>query len=91
MAQAQRDFLFFAIDAQNHCLDFLFLLKDVGRFGDPFGPGQFGNVNETFNAFLEFHERAVRDEVRDLAFDVLTRRKPLFDLVPRILLGLLQA
>ena len=52
---------------------------------------KFGNVNETFDAFLQFHERAVRNEVRDLAFDALTGRESLFDLIPRILLGLLQA
>ena len=50
-----------------------------------------GNVNETFDAFLELHERAVRNEVRDLAFDLLAGRESLFDLVPRILLRLLQA
>ena len=48
-------------------------------------------MNETFDAFFEFHERAVRNKVRDLAFDLLTGRESLFDLVPRILLRLLQA
>jgi len=48
-------------------------------------------MNETFDAFLQFHERAVRNEIRDLAFDLLTGRESLFNLVPRIFLGLFQA
>ena len=52
---------------------------------------KFGDVDEAFDAFFHLHERAVRNEVGDLAFDLLARRETLFDLVPRILLRLLQA
>ena len=48
-------------------------------------------MDEAFDAFFQFHERAVRHKVRDLAFDLLADREPFFDLVPRILLRLLQA
>ena len=48
-------------------------------------------MNETFDAFFQFHERAVGNEVGDLAFDLLTGREALLDLVPRIVLSLLQA
>ena len=48
-------------------------------------------MDEAFDAFLDLHERAVRNEVRDLAFDALSGREALFDLVPGILLRLLEA
>ena len=48
-------------------------------------------MDEAFDAFLDFNERAVRNEVRDLAFDALADREAFLDLVPRILLGLLEA
>ena len=48
-------------------------------------------MNEAFDAFFQLHECAVRNEVGDLAFDLLARREAFFDLVPRILLRLLQA
>ena len=48
-------------------------------------------MDEAFDPFFEFHERAVGDEVGDLALDVGADRETLLDLVPRILLGLLEA
>jgi hypothetical protein len=48
-------------------------------------------VDETFDTFFQLYERAVRNEVGNLAFDLLASRETLFDLVPRILLRLLQA
>jgi hypothetical protein len=47
-------------------------------------------VNETLDTFLDLHERAVGNEVRDFAFDTLASRKTFFDLVPWILLRLLE-
>ena len=52
---------------------------------------EFGDVDEAFDAFFDFDERAVRHEVRDLAFDLRTDRETAFGLFPRILLGLLEA
>ena len=71
--------------------DFLALGEDIGWAHDALRPGQLGNMDEAFDAFLEFHESAVGNEVGDLAFDALSGRETLFDLIPRILLRLLQA
>ncbi len=48
-------------------------------------------MDEAFDAFFQFHKRAVRHEVGDLALDLLAGRETLFDLVPRVFLGLFQA
>ena len=47
--------------------------EHVGRAGDALGPGEFGDVDETFDAGFEFDERAVGHEVDDLAFDLWRR------------------
>ena len=91
LAQAQRNFLLFFVHAKHDRFHFLSAGENVGRTHDPFGPRKFGDVNETFHAFLDLHEGAVWNEVGDFAFDALTGRETLLDLVPRILLRLLQA
>ena len=91
LAQAERNLLLLLVDAEHDGFDFLAHGEDVGRTHDALRPGQLGNVDEAFDAFLQFHERAVRNEVGDLAFDLLAGRETLFDLVPGILLRLLQA
>ena len=40
---------------------------------DALGPGKFGDVDEAFDALFEFDERAVGNEVGDLAFDLRCR------------------
>ena len=52
---------------------------------------KFGHVDEAFDAFFQFHERAVRHEVGDLAVDALADGETLLDLVPRVALKLLEA
>ena len=70
LANAEGDLLLFAVDAEHDRFDFLVGLEDIGRFGDALGPGKFGDVDEAFDAGFQFHERAVRHEVDDLAFDL---------------------
>jgi len=48
-------------------------------------------MDQPFYAFLQFHEGAIRNKVRDLTFDPLARRETFFDLVPRIPLRLLES
>ena len=91
LADAEGDLLLVAIDAEDDGFDFLAERENVGRARDALGPGEFGDVDEAFDAFLDFDERAVRHEVDDLAFDFLTDREALFDVVPRIGLHLLEA
>ncbi len=91
LAEAERNLLLLLVDAEHDGFDFLADRQNVGWTHDALRPGKFGDVDEAFDAFLEFHERAVRNEVGDLAFDLLAGREALFDLVPRILLRLLEA
>ena len=82
--------MFFLIYAKHNGFDFLADRKNVGRTHDPFRPRKFGDVDETLDAFLDLNKRAVRNEICDFAFDALTSRKAFLDLVPRVLLGLLE-
>src|SRR5262249_2936937 len=91
LAHAERNLLLFAIDAQHDGFDFLIRLEHVGWFGDAFGPGQFGDVHETFDTRFKFDEGTVRDEVNHAAFDLRSNRILLVDIVPRIAELLLQA
>src|SRR5581483_3557430 len=84
LADAEGDFLLLAVDAEHDGFDFLVRLEDIGRFGDALGPGKFGDVDEAFDTGLEFHERAVGNEVDDLALDFGADGILGFDVVPRI-------
>src|SRR5437879_9032590 len=44
LANAERNLLFFAIDAEHRRLDFLIDFEDIRRLGDPLGRGKFSNV-----------------------------------------------
>ena len=74
LADAEGDLLLFLVDAEHDGFDFLADGEHVGRARDALGPGEFGDVDEAFDAFFEFDERAVRHEVGDLAFDLACRR-----------------
>ena len=56
--------------------------EHVGRTGDALDPGEFGNVDEAFDAALDFDERAVGKELGDLALDVLAGREIALDVCP---------
>ena len=66
-------------------------LSTSDGLGDALGPGQFGDVDQAFDAGLEFHERAVGHEVDDLALDLGADGILRFDVVPRIGQLLLEA
>jgi len=72
LADPSEIFLFFLIYAEHHRFDFLADTQNIRRAHDSFRPRKFGNVNEAFDAFLQFHERAVRNKVGNLAFDLLS-------------------
>src|SRR4030095_6053462 len=55
------------------------------------GPRKFGDVDESFDTGFDFDEGTVRQWVVNLALDLRAGRKALFDLVPGIVLGLLEA
>lgn len=71
--------------------DFVADLENFGGLGDAFCPGEFRDVDETFNAFFEFDKRAVVDEVYNLAAYVCADRILAFDIFPRVGSGLFEA
>jgi len=81
LADAEGDFLLLLVDAQDDGFHFLADVKDIRGPGDALGPGEFGDVDEAFDPVLEFDERAVGDQVRDLALDVGADGEALLDLV----------
>ena len=91
LAQAEGDLLLLAVDAEDDGLDLLVRLEHVGRFGDALGPGQFGDMDQPFDAGFEFDERAVGNQVDDPAFDFGADGVLLFDGVPRVGQLLLEA
>src|SRR5581483_6969808 len=84
LADAEGDFLLLAVDAQHHGLKFLIDLEYIRRLGDALGPGKFGDVNEAFDAGFQFHKRAVRHQIDNLALDLGANRILAFNIVPRI-------
>ncbi|KAG0505949.1 MAG: hypothetical protein Udaeo_06800 [Candidatus Udaeobacter sp.] len=48
-------------------------------------------MNQTFYAFLDLNKSAVRDKICDLAFNTLSGGETLLDLIPWVLLRLLQS
>jgi len=91
LADAERDLLLFLVEVEDDRVDFLADLEDVGRLLDALGPGEFGDVDEAFDAAFDLDERAVGDEVDDLAVDLLADGVALLDAFPRVRLGLLEA
>src|SRR5438132_2282046 len=54
-------------------------------------PGQLRNVEQAFDAVTNLEEGTVLLDLGDLALDDGARRKPLFDVIPRVLAELAQA
>ena len=84
LADGEGNFLVFLAHAEDGRFHFLADREHVRGAGDALGPGEFGNVNEAFDAGFQFHKRAVRHEVGDLALDLHVDRILVRDLVPRI-------
>ena len=84
LAQAQGDFLLVTVDAEHDGFNLLVGFEHVRRLGDAFGPGEFGDVDQAFDARLEFDKGAIRHEVDDPAFDAGADRILLFDGVPGV-------
>src|SRR5260370_21068935 len=91
LADAEGNLLLFAVDTQDDGLDLLIRLEHVRGFGDALGPGKLGHVDQAFDARLQFHEGAVRDEVHDFALHPVADLKSGLDAFPRIGQLLLQS
>ncbi len=91
LTHAERDLLLLDADAENDGLDFLADFQNIGWTGDALDPAEFGNVDKTFDAALDFDERAVGKKLGDAALDVVTDRVFPLDVFPWVLRHLLKA
>src|SRR4051812_13731361 len=55
LADSKGDLLLFTVDPEDDRFDFLIGLENIRRFGDALGPGQLGDVDQTFNARFQFN------------------------------------
>src|SRR5262249_27371238 len=91
LLDAERDAAFLGIDVEDHNVDFFTDLGDFRRVDSFFGPAQFADVDQAFNALLELDKDTVVDHAHDFAL-VFAAREIFFRSVnPRIGNQLLEA
>src|SRR5688572_29965541 len=91
LLETEADALVVAVDVEDHDIDRVALLHDLGRMLDALGPGHVGDVNESVDPRLDLDERTEAREVAHLAGDPRTHRVLEREHHPRILLRLLHA
>ena len=69
LLDAERNAAIAGLDVEHDDIDFVADLGDFRRMLDFFVPAHFGNVDEAFDALLEFDEHAVVNDADDLALD----------------------
>ena len=70
LAHAERDAALGRIHAQDHAVDFVADVDQLRRMLHPLRPGHFADVNQAFNALLEFDERSVVGDADDASMNV---------------------
>jgi hypothetical protein len=91
LLETERDTALGRIDLEDDDFDFLGGGEDLAGMDVLLRPGHFGNVDQAFDARLDFDERTVVGDVRNRAGDLLANRVLGADAVPRIGLKLLHA
>ncbi|MNZ54488.1 hypothetical protein D3C78_723890 [compost metagenome] len=91
LLEAERDTALGRIDFENDNVDFLARGQDLAGMYVLLGPGHFRNVDQAFDARLQFNECTVVGDVRDRTGDLLANRVLGGDAIPRIGLELLHA
>src|SRR5690606_26529987 len=91
LLDAQRDAAALLVHVQDHDLDLVADLHDLGRVDVLVGPVHLGDVHQAFHARLDLDEAAVVGYVGDLAEQAGAVRVAAGDVVPRILAQLLEA
>src|SRR5690606_24511855 len=91
LLDAQRDAAALAVDVQDHDLDLVADLHDLGRVDVLVGPVHLGDVHQALDARLDLDEGAVVGDVGDLAEQAGAGRITAGDVLPRIVAQLLQA
>src|SRR6202022_2051852 len=91
LLEAERDTALDRIDLENLHFDFLRGRNDLAGVHVLFGPRHFGDVDQAFDARLQFDERAVVGDVGDAAGEARVQRVLGLDALPRIVQQLLHA
>src|SRR3954451_9724415 len=91
LLEAERDAALDGIDFQHLHFDFLRGRNDLAGVHVLLGPRHLGDVDQAFDARLEFDERAVVGDVGDATGEAGTQRVLGFDALPRIVQQLLHA
>jgi hypothetical protein len=84
LLHAETDTSRLRIDAQNFDLDRVAGIDDFARVFDALGPAHLGNVDQSFNARLEFHERTVISDAGDASRHSRADRETFLHTRPRI-------
>ena len=71
-------------------MDFLADFEHVAGAGDTLDPGEFGDMDETFDAAFDFDECAIREELGDAAADVVADGVLALNVFPWVLRHLLE-
>ena len=87
----QGDLLLLLVDSQDDHFDFVVDLHQFARVADPPGPRHLADVDQSFDPFLELHERTVAHHIDDAAGDPRSDGILLLDLLPRTGRFLLQS
>ena len=91
LLHAQRDAATILVDLEDHHLDLVAELHDLGRMDVLVGPVHFRDVDQALDARLDLDERAVVGDVGDLAEQARARRIAPRQADPRVVAELLQA
>src|SRR5882757_5746183 len=91
LLEAERDAALDRIDFENLHFDFLRGRNDLAGMHVLLGPRHFGDVDQAFDARLQFDERAVVGDVGDAAGEARVQRVLGLDALPRIVQQLLHA
>src|ERR1043165_6823701 len=83
LLHAERDLLFVRIDLEHHRFDRLADADELRRMTNISGPTHFRDMNEAFDARLQFDESAVVRDADDLARDARADRILVGDVLPR--------
>ena len=86
---AQRDTLVLRIHFEDQYFDVLALLNHFRRMLDALGPAHVGNVDESVDSSLDFHESTERSQVPDRTGQLRTRWVLYRQCEPRVFLDLL--
>src|SRR5271166_2756841 len=91
LLEAERDAPLGGVDLEHLNLDLLAGRDDLARMDVLLGPGHFRNVDQTLDARLQLHERAVIGDVGHAPLHLLADVVALLDVRPRVFLQLLHA